>query len=563
MSISLPGSRRLSLNTDKVPTLRTSNPQSSPSLRFTSLSMPASLQSPKQSTEASRQTTKPASPAALAQEVSGGRWVLTPHLELLNRALVYLAQRVAPVSFIRELGYDVAGVDSDLVPFTRLIVEMPPRHGKSELVSRYFPAWYEGMNPHHRVILTSYAADFARSWGRKARDILKEHGSRLFGVTVKRTTTAGNDWEIEGTDGGMITAGVGGPITGRGANLLIVDDAVKNAEEAASQTIQERNADWWDSTAYTRIEPDGIAVVMATRWHEKDLTGHILGLQDVEDGDRDGDLEDEFWYVLKLPALAEANDVLGRQPGEALWPARYSVARLQRIAQRIGSYFFGALFQQRPSSEDGNIFKRGWWQEYDTLPLDLLAGATFVDTAGYDDKTTGDYAVLSTVYRHVKDLYWTDVQRGHWQFPELRQRCIDTYEATKKPIVIEDTPWAKPLIQSLQKVIPGVIAFKVEGKSKLTRAQAVSPFAEGGNFYLPRKAAWKSAFIEEHAAFPHGAHDDMVDTTSMAGLRLLIGGLMGGQPTVTEMSWSPPKPASKGLRRYAAAPATTEKRGRM
>lgn len=474
----------------------------------------------------------PASPADLAIKVSNGRWHLTPHLALLNQALVYLADRQAPRwwlwrYFPNARGWLEAtyfGGPDELIPFTRLVVEMPPRHGKSELVSRWFPAWYIGTHPEHRVILTSYEANFARSWGRKARDVLDQHGEELFGVNVKRQTAAANDWEVEGTDGGMLTAGVGGPITGRGANAFVSDDAVKNAEEAASPTIQERNADWWDSTAYTRIEPDGIAVVMATRWHEKDMTGHIIAQQESED-DELGEMEDEFWFVLKLPALAEQDDVLGRVPGEALWPERYARPRLLRIAQKIGSYFFGALYQQRPSAEEGNIFKRGSWQfyDYDKLPGTPIVGYSIIDTAGYDDKTTGDPAVIATVCKVGKDLYWRHVQKGYWTFTELKQRCLDARTEFGYPLLIEETPWAKPLIQSLQNEINGVIPFKIEGRSKLTRAQAIQPYHEAGNLYLPRARSWTGEFIDEHADFPNGAHDDQVDTTSMAGLRMLMG----------------------------------------
>lgn len=491
----------------------------------------------------------PASPAELALRVSNGRWRLTPHLELLNRALVFLAARKAPLAFVRELGYEVSGPDDAEITFTRLVVEMPPRHGKSELVSRYFPAWYLGEHPEERVMLASYAANFAASWGRKARDVLKEHGD-LFGVRIKADVQAANDWGIEGGDGGMSTAGVGGPFTGKGANLGIIDDAVKNAEEAASPTIQLRNAEWFDSTFYTRLEPGGICIVMATRWHEKDLTGHVLSSADVDEPD--ADIEEEQWYVLKLPALAEGNDVLGRAVGEALWPERYPASRLQRIAQRIGSYFFGALYQQRPASAEGNIFRRGDWGYYDQLPGGLHAvGYTIVDTAGFDDKTTGDYAAIATVCRVGKDLYWLHAEHGFWTFPQLMQKLRDAKSEYGYPILIEKTPWANPLIQSLGQEVAGVVPFEIEGKSKLTRAQSVQPFHESGNFYLPRRGAWVQPFIEEHAAFPKGAHDDWVDTTSMAGLRMLLNmGAMTYEPprtyTLRYAAPAPPQGASSG-----------------
>lgn len=169
----------------------------------------------------------------------------------------------------------------------------------------------------------------------------------------------------------------------------------------------------------------------------------------------------------------------------------------------------------------GNVFNRNWWQYYEALPQGQHFGYIAVDTAGYDDKTTGDYAAFAVVVRVGKDLYWKDVQRGHWEFPELCQRLRDARATHELPIVIEETPWAKPLLQTLRDDVGGVIPFKNEGRSKLTRAQSVSPYCEAGHFYLPRGASWVPAFIEEHGAFPMGPHDDMVDTTSIAGLRLL------------------------------------------
>lgn len=211
-----------------------------------------------------------------------------------------------------------------------------------------------------------------------------------------------------------------------------------------------------------------------------------------------------------IPARLEDNPSLDAETYERSLAVLDLVTRRQL---RYGDWDIGAT---------GNVFDRTWWRFYDDLPDGYHPGAVFVDTAGYDDKTTGDYAVLAMIVRIGKDLYWIDVQRGHWFFPELLQRCLDAKDERQLPIVIEDTPWAKPLIQSLSRRISGVIPFQIKGRSKLTRAQAASPFAEAGNFYLPRNASWTADFIEEHGAFPNGPHDDMVDTTSMAVLRLLL-----------------------------------------
>jgi predicted phage terminase large subunit-like protein len=222
-----------------------------------------------------------------------------------------------------------------------------------------------------------------------------------------------------------------------------------------------------------------------------------------------------------IPARLEDNPSLDEESYDATLSELDLVTRTQL---RHGDWEIGAA---------GNVFDRRWWQFYDVLPDTATYGYTIVDTAGYDDKTTGDYAVLATVVRAGKSLYWRNVERGHWEFPELKERCKDARDAFGYPILIEETPWAKPLIQTLSNEISGVIPFKIAGRSKLTRAQSVSPFLEAGNFYLPRGAAWVPSFIEEHGAFPNGSHDDMVDTTSMAGLRMLLGAGAIAEPVIT------------------------------
>ena len=213
-----------------------------------------------------------------------------------------------------------------------------------------------------------------------------------------------------------------------------------------------------------------------------------------------------------IPARLEDNPSLDAETYEVSLSVLDLVTRSQL---RYGDWDIGAT---------GNVFDRRWWNRYSELPERDGFGYIFVDTAGYDDKTTGDYAVLAPVKRFGTDLYWLKgLQRGHWEFPELVQRCLDLKDETGLAICIEETPWSKPLIQTLQRRVSGVVAFKIGGKSKLTRAQAASPFAEAGNFYLPADEEWVPDFIEEHGAFPNGQHDDMVDTTSMAALRLLVG----------------------------------------
>lgn len=443
----------------------------------------------------------PSSPSALAIAASNGRWWLAPHIELLERAVMQLINRETP--------------------YRKLLVEMPPRHGKSEYISRYTPAWYIGTYPHQRVILCSYEANYAQRWGRKARDVLRQHGPTLFGQSISKATAATSDWEIEGTDGGMVTAGVGGAITGRGADVLIIDDPVKNADEAASPTFQERNIDWYRSTASTRLEPGGITILVTTRWNENDLAGQLL----AEEGHE--------WLVLKLPALAEEGDPLGRNIGDPLWPERYDEEALEDIklgridpatGQRhggIGAYFWSALYQQSPTPDEGGLFQRKWWRRYRVLPNNLARGGIFIDTAT-DDKSTGDYFAMATWRTSGLDFYLVRMLNAHLKFPDQVRACLDAREASKLtpedpglPIYIEEVAWALPLIDTLKSLVGRVIGVKPGGHSKVARAMAGTPFVEAGNCYLPETGENIGDFVEQHAAFPNGAHDDMVDTTSL------------------------------------------------
>jgi hypothetical protein len=216
-----------------------------------------------------------ATAALFARTVSAGRWNLPDHLAAIDRELTE-ALRVGN---------------------GRLILTVPPRHGKSELVSKYFPAWFLGVYRNRRIILAGYEASFAASWGRKARTLLESHGD-MFGVQVDQKSSASDAWNIKGAEGGMQTAGVGGPITGKGADVLIIDDPIKNYEEAHSETFREKTWDWFTSTAYTRLEPNGTVILVQTRWHEDDLAGRIIR-----------DMKHEKWRVINFPALADVNPV--------------------------------------------------------------------------------------------------------------------------------------------------------------------------------------------------------------------------------------------------------------
>lgn len=224
-------------------------------------------------------------------------------------------------------------------PDRNLMVMMPPRHGKSETTSYYTPAWVIENNHHARVILASYEADFAASWGRKVRNLLENNKHEL-SVRIAGDSSAAERWHTtEG--GGMFTAGVGGPITGKGGDVLILDDPIKNAEQAYSATYRDKVWDWWGSTFLTRREPGASVIMVLTRWHDDDIAGRVL----KENGDD--------WDVLRFPAIAEGADELGRQAGDALWPGRYNAERLASMRRQVGNYVWGALYQQTPPNLEG------------------------------------------------------------------------------------------------------------------------------------------------------------------------------------------------------------------
>lgn len=387
----------------------------------------------------------------------------------------------------------------------RLIVEMAPRHGKSQLISEYASGWFVGKGL--RVILASYEADFAASWGAKSRNHMKEHGD-VFGVTI------GKDQEKwwEASNGGLMQCtGVGGPITGKGFDIGIIDDPVKNAEQADSAVYRQAAKDWYDSTWVTRREPGAAEIIIMTRWHEDDLAGYVLS-------------KGEGWERLTLPAIAEYGDPLGRAPGEALCPERFPIDELLRIKAEAPPRWWSALYQQRPVAEEGALFKRGYWQRYDTLP-ELGRGCITIDTAGWQrTDTSADYCAMAAWGQRGPHFYIADAQRGHWEFPDAVRRAKDWSVRFGWPVVVEDVPWAKPLIQALKQEIAGVIGWPVAGRgSKENRARAVQHYAEGLNCYIPEAASWLTDWIEEHAGFPNAMHDDWVDTSVMALMYLSRG----------------------------------------
>lgn len=424
-----------------------------------------------------------------------------------------------------ELDIFLAMVKDKMSP--RLIIEAPPRHGKSELVSRRFPAFALGYDPNLSIIATSYAADLASAMNRDVQRIIDDESYRelfpwatLSGKNVRGDAEGrwqrNNDiFEIVNFDGVYKSAGVGGGITGMGGNILLCDDPIKDAEQAMSEVYRNKVWEWWNSTFYTRLAPGGGIVVVMTRWHEDDLVGRLK--KQAADGG-------EAWRVVRFPAIAEVDEEY-RYAGEALHPERYSKDQLERIKSAVGSRVWASLFQQNPTAAEGGIFKREWWKTHRTpehtdlkdlcKQLGVNRIVKYWDT-GFKDKKTSDRSACVVIGVTDTKYIVLDCWAGKLQFPQLRAKVESFYAKWKESelvpvLLMEDAASGQSIIQALQQEtnLP-IIGLPAKG-GKENRAYAVTPLVEAGKVSLPRDAGWMSDFMEEMSVFPNGAHDDIVD----------------------------------------------------
>ena len=406
----------------------------------------------------------------------------------------------------------------------RLALFAPPRHGKSVITSHYFPAWFLLTHPEKRVILTSYEADFAAQWGRKVRDTVTRWGP-VFGVRVRQDSKAADRWEIEKHGGGMQTAGAGGPIIGKGADLFVIDDPVKNAEEALSPTYRQKLWDWYHSTADTRFEPRAGVVLTQQRWHTRDLGGWLVAEQPRD------------WRAVSIAALAEEGDVLRRPVGAALWPERYPVEELER-KRRNAPTWFAAQYQQRPLDLEGGFF-RGL-ERVAVLPAaptddQYAARVRHWDLAATESQAGADpdWTVGALVGRHRGGGYHVlDLARARVGPRGVRDLIRQTAQRDGKAVRIrierEGGASGKIAAQSIVTgELSGYSAYAVTPKgSKAERAEPWGAQIEAGNVSIVR-AGWNAALLDEHRSFPTGAHDDIVDACSGAFAAVAAGGGVG------------------------------------
>lgn len=414
---------------------------------------------------------------------------------------------------------------------TRLIIEAPPRHGKSELMSRRLPAFLLGQDPNTRIIAASYSDALASDMNRDCQRIITCDAYReLFPKTRLNEknirTVADGVWlrnsemfEVVGSRGYYKSAGIGGAITGRGGDKLLLDDFLKDWASAQSKTIRDSQWDWFRSVFMTRLQKGGQVAMTVTRWNEDDIVGRVTSLMKV-------DPSADKWHVLTLPAIKEdePTDEDPRSPGEALWPDEFPIEQLRRTETNVGPRIWVSLYQQRPSPAKGNVIEREQWKRFSEWPdiatMDAVCSSWDLT---FKDKEKNDWTVCVILGRKGADKYLLGLHRRRIAFPE--QLRLFTEVASKLPTranhYIEDAANGAAMVAIVTRSIPRVIAVTPNG-SKQARAEAIAPQAAAGNLWLPDSnlAPYIETFIEEWAIFPSGKHDDQVDAYAQGVLQL-------------------------------------------
>lgn len=442
-----------------------------------------------------------------------GRWV---H----GRAVDYICDRVQ--AFIER--------KTDK-PYEILILSMPPQHGKSMTITETLPSWYLGKNVNDRVIEISYSEDFAQLFGRKNKQKIEQFGKSVFNIELAKSPNSNTEFELSNNVGSMISRGVMSGVTGRPCNLMIIDDPIKNRLEADSQTYRDRIKGEWNDSFKTRLYAGAKVILIQTRWHEDDLAGYIIqNEKNVE--------------VINLPCEAEDNDPLGRNKGEALAPeigkdTHWKDEFKQGYITQEGQRTWLALFQGRPTAQEGNLIKRSWWQYYKKEELPELPLVCMSVDATFKDNPDNDFVAIQVWGKSGINYYLIDRIKEKLDFPKTIlaiERMHKRYPQIKH-IFIEDKANGSAIISTLQKTMLGIIPVKPEG-GKIARANAVSYIIEGGNVYLPSEAEWVEEFVDEWSKFPNSEHDDEVDAGTQALNRMRIYWAEVEKPNKAKVKWT-------------------------
>ena len=390
----------------------------------------------------------------------------------------------------------------------RLIINMPPRHGKSEFSSFLFPAWLMGKKPKTKIIQATHTAELSYRFGRKMRNLMNDEEYRKIfkDVSLRADSKASGRWDTN-HGGEYFGAGTGGAITGRGADLLIIDDP--HSEQNLTETSFDNAFEWYMSGPRQRLQPGGAIVVIMTRWSERDLTARLMRQQAEAKADQ--------WEVIEFPAIMPS--------GKPIWPEYWSKEELEKIKANLPKMSWEAQYQQNPTSEEGAIIKREWWKKWtkEKIP-ELIHVIQSYDTA-YSKKETADFSAISTwgifqTANYKDNIILLDCQKDRWEFPQLKKIAFQQYKYwDPDTIVVEAKASGMPLIQELrQKGIPVMSYSPSKGHDKMTRVNSIAPVFESGMVWAPDKK-FAEEMIEECAAFPYGEHDDLVDSMTQAIMR--------------------------------------------
>jgi len=404
----------------------------------------------------------------------------------------------------------------------RLIINMPPRHTKSEFASYLLPAWFLGKYPGKKIIQCSNTAELAVGFGRKVRNLVgSEQYARIFpNVSLRSDSKAAGRWSTN-SNGEYFAIGVGGTVTGKGADLLIIDDPHSEQEAAIANTnpeVYDKVYEWYGSGPRQRLQPGGSIIVVMTRWSKRDLTGKILKSSIERDGDT--------WEIIDFPAILPS--------GKALWPQFWRLEELQALKEELPVSKWNAQYQQQPTSEEGALVKREWWQEW-TLEKPPVCEYIIQswDTA-YTKNERSDYSACTTwgVFYLNEDemqpnIILLDAVKERLEFPELKERALQYYKEWEPDVfIVEAKAAGSPLIFELRRMgIPVSEFTPTRGNDKIARMNSVTDLFASGKVWAPRKR-WAEEVIEEMAAFPNSEHDDLVDSSTQALIRYRKGGFV-------------------------------------
>ena len=398
----------------------------------------------------------------------------------------------------------------------RLIINMPPRHTKSEFASFLLPSWMVGRKPDLKIIQTTHTTELAIRFGRKAKTLMDSpEYKQVFDTRLREDSQAAGKWETE-QGGEYYAAGVGSAITGRGADLLIIDDP-HSEQDALNMTAMERAYEWYTSGPRQRLQPGGAIVVVMTRWNMKDLTGMLLKSQK--------ELKSDQWHVIEFPAIMPS--------GNPVWPEYWKKEELEGVKASLSIGKWNAQWMQNPTAEEGSLIKREWWRKWDRDYIPALKHVIQSYDTAFLKKETADYSAITTwgVFHEAEDtapnLILLDALKERLEFPELRKKALEQYNYWKpESVIIESKASGLPLTYELRKMgIPVINYTPSKGNDKHARVNAVSPLFESGQIWAPDEK-FAEEVIEECASFPYGDHDDLVDSMTQAVMRFRQGGFV-------------------------------------